>query len=260
LRTLWHTRQVIAQLGRRQVVSRHRGSMLGVLWTVLNPLLLLVVYTLFFTVFRPVASAVNDRVAFVLSLFTGMIVFGVFSETVSKAATTITGNPNYVKKVVFPLETLPAADLWASLVHAAVNVGVLLAATVTLRGSVPWTALLLPITLPPLLLLTLGIAWIVASLGVYVRDVGTSIGVVLTALMFLTPVFYSVDDVPSEPARAALRLNPLTDIVETTRSVLLRGDLPDWGRLAFAYVLAALIAQIGWAWFRATKRGFADVL
>lgn len=260
LRTLWRERHVIGQLGRRQVLSRHRGSMLGVVWTVLNPLLLLAVYTLFFTVLIPVADSKTDRVDLVLNIFAGMIVFGVFSETVGKAAFSITGNPNFVKKVVFPLEALPAADLWAAFVHAAINLGVLVAATLCLQGALPWTLLWLPVTLPPLILLTLGAAWIVASLGVYVRDVATSISVVLTALMFLTPVFYRMRNVTDAQARALLRLNPLTDIVETTRAIVLAGEAPDWTGLAVSYALAALVAQLGWTWFRATKRGFADVL
>lgn len=260
LRTLWGQRFVIAQLGRRQVAARHRGALLGVAWTVLNPLLLLGVYTVFFTVLNPVAGAAADRVEFVLRIFTGMIVFGVFSETVAKASGAITGNPNYVKKVVFPLETLPAADLWASVVGATINFGVLLGASLALRGSVPWTFMLLPLTLAPLLVLTLGVAWLVASLGVYVRDVGTSIGVALTALMFLTPVFYTLEHIQQEHMRMLLRLNPLVDIVEATRAVLLRGELPDWGAWGLSWLMALIVAQVGWVWFRATRRGFADVL
>lgn len=259
-RTLWGQRFVIAQLGRRQVAARHRGALLGVAWTVLNPLLLLAVYTLFFTVLNPVAGAASDRVEFVLRIFTGMIVFGVFSETVAKAASTITGNPNYVKKVVFPLETLPAADLWASVVNAAINLLVLIVAALVLRGSVPWTAVLVPVTMLPLLVLTLGVAWLVASLGVYVRDVGTSIGVALTALMFLTPVFYPLENIQQEHMRAMLRLNPLVDLVEASRAVLLRGEFPDWGAFGMSWLVAVIVAQVGWVWFRATRRGFADVL
>jgi lipopolysaccharide transport system permease protein len=253
-RALWRHRHLVAELGRRQVVARHRGSYLGLLWTVVQPLLLLAVYTLVFTVLMPV-SVPEGRFAFVLRLFCGLVVFSVFSDTVLRAPAAVTGNPSYVKKVVFPLEVLPTADLWANTVVLALNLSVLL----LVSGSLHWTLVLFPLVLPPLLLVTLGCSWLVASLGVYVRDVAVSVGVLMTALFFLTPIVYRLDDVPAQ-WRFLMELNPLAVLVDAARATLLEGHPPHWRALAMAWALALVVAQAGFAWFRATRRGFADVL
>jgi lipopolysaccharide transport system permease protein len=258
-RTLWRHRQLVARLGRRQVQARHRGSFLGFLWTLLNPLLLLAVYTLVFTVLMPVDPGPEGRLDFVLRLFCGIVVFSVFSETVQRAAAVIPAHANYVKKVVFPLEVLPAADLWASAALAGVNAAVLLVVVTVTKGAFPWTAVLFPLVVPPLLLVTLGVSWFVASLGVYVRDIASSIGVLMTMLFFLTPVCYRSEAVPPE-WRWLVTFNPLAVLVDAARATLVATEPPDWRALGVAWLLAAAVAQAGFAWFRATKRGFADVL
>ncbi|GAB4136325.1 MAG: ABC transporter permease [Planctomycetota bacterium] len=257
--SLWANRHVIAQLGRRNVQIRHRGSFLGVLWTLLNPLLLLGVYTLVFTVFLPVAADGPARAEFVLRVFGGIVVFGVFSETVNRAATVVAAHPSFVKKVVFPLEALVVADLFASAVLGAVNLGVLFLAVAALEGTVHWTWILVPLIAPALLLLTLGAGWIVAALGVYIKDVGAAIGVVMTILFFVTPIFYRLDDV-GEPMRTLLGLNPLAAIVESFRASIVLGRPPDALRLLLVTAASLVAAQLGFALFRAAKRGFADVL
>lgn len=257
-RTLWRNRHVIAQLGQRQVQARHRGSYLGMLWTLVNPLLLLAVYTLVFTVLLPVGVEPERRLDFVLNVFCGLVVFGVFSETVQRAPTAVVSNTNYVKKVVFPLEALVVADLWASAVAGALNLTVLMAALLV-AGGWHWTVLWFPLVVPPLLLFTLGVSWLVAALGVYIRDLAVSIGVVVTVLFFLTPVIYRAEDVPVR-WQWLLHLNPMAVFVDAARGTLLAGRAPDAVTLGVAYVVAWLVAQLGFAWFRATKRGFADVL
>jgi len=258
-RALWASRHVIAELGRRQVRVRHRGSFLGVLWTLVHPLLLLGVYTLVFTVLLPYGVEPGRRAAFVLELFCGLVVFGVFAETVQRAPTAVWSNPNFVKKAVFPLEALPVADLWASAFAGAVNFLVLMAASWFVAGPWPASALWLPAFVPPLLLATAGVAWIVAALGVYVRDLAVSIGVLVTALFFLTPIVYRLDQVPAT-WRPLLELNPLAGLVDGVRTVLFAGSPPDPGGLALAWLLAALLAHVGLVAFRAARRGFADVL
>lgn len=257
-RSLWRNRHVAAHVARRQVQSRHRGSHLGVLWTVVHPLLLLGVYTLVFTELLPVGVEPGQRLDFVLRVFCGLVLFGVFAETVQRAPTAIVGHANYVKKCVFPLEALPVADLWASAWCGALNVGVL-TAVVALAGAISWTALLFPLVLPPLLLLTLGLAWLLAALGVYVRDLSVSIGVLVTVAFFLTPIVYRAQDVPTR-WQWLMECNPMAVVVETGRATLLGGTAPDWTALLVAYLLAFGVAQLGFAWFQATKRGFADVL
>lgn len=256
---VWRHRHVIAHLGRRQVQVRHRGSYLGWTWTLLHPLLLLGVYTLVFTVLLPVGGGPGQRLDFALRVFCGLVVFGVFSETVQRAPLSVVGHPNYVKKMVFPLEALPLADLWASSVCGALNLLVLLVAVLGVHGTLPATALLFPLVVPPLLLLSAGAAWLLASLGVFVRDLGASIGVLVTMLFFLTPVIYRLEDVPQRWQWLAAA-NPMAGLVEAARATLLEGRAPAWGPLAMASVVAVVVAHLGFAWFRATKRGFADVV
>lgn len=259
-RTLWRQRHVIAQLGRRQIQARHRGSFLGVLWTLLNPLLLLAVYTLVFTELLPVApDASGNRVPFVLRMFCGIVVMGIFSETVQRAAGVVVANANFVKKVVFPLVTLPAADLYACAVLGAMNLVVVLLAVLVFQGTLHWTIVFFPLVALPLLLLTLGAAWLVAALGVYVRDIAVSIGLFLTVLFLLTPIFYRVETVRAD-LQWLLRLNPMATVVDATEAVLVLGQAPPWASLGLTILVSAAVAQAGFAAFQACKRGFADVL
>lgn len=260
LETLWAHRQVIRQLGARQVQSRHRGSVLGMAWTLLNPLLLLAVYTLIFSVvLRVGGQSAAERVEFAVMMFTGMVLFSVFSDTLSRAPLAISSRPNYVKKVVFPLEALPASELYASLVLGAASLVVLLVAIAIVQGGFAVTALAFPLVLPPLVLLTLGASWLVSALSVFVRDIATSIGVVVTMLFFLTPVFWQVPDWPPE-LQTYVWLNPLAVLVEAARDCLLRDLWPDPLRMTLVYVASFAVAMLGFAWFRHSKRGFADVL
>ncbi len=256
---LWRHRHVVRELGRRQVHARHRGSYLGLAWTVLHPLLLLAVYTLVFTVWLPIAPGPDGRLGFVLQVFCGLVLFGLFAETVQRAPLAVVANPNYVRKAVFPLEVLPLADLWASTVLGALNLAVLMLAVLVVQGGWSASVLWFPLVLPPLLAFTAGIGWFLAALGVYVRDLAASIGVLVTALFFLTPVLYRLDQVP-DAWRWIVQLNPLATILDAARRTLLDGLAPSWPALAIAWVVALATAQLGFAWFRATKRGFADVV
>ena len=140
-----------------------------------------------------------------------------------------------MKKVVFPLECLPWVPLGAALFHAAASLLVLLIANVVFRASLPWTIALLPFVLAPVVLLSMGLAWLLASLGVYVRDVGQAVGVLTTVLLFLSPVFYPGTALP-ESLRGILLLNPLAIVIEQTRTVLIGGEPPSWAALAWCYV------------------------
>ncbi len=260
LETLWAHRQVIRQLGARQVQSRHRGSVLGMAWTLLNPLLLLGVYTLIFVgVLEHGGETTADRIEFAVMMFTGMVLFSVFSDTISRAPLAISSRPNYVKKVVFPLEALVASELYASIVLGSASLLVLLVAIAVVHGGFAVTAIAFPLVLPPLVLLTLGASWLISALSVFVRDIATSIGVVVTMLFFLTPVFWQV---PEDPTGVQLLvwLNPMAVLVEAARDCLLRDLWPSPLRLSLVYVVSVAIAIIGFAWFRHSKRGFADVL
>jgi lipopolysaccharide transport system permease protein len=261
-KSMWRNRQLIAQMTKREVVGRYKGSAVGLAWSFFNPVFMLVVYTFVFSeIFKSRWAGVQEesKTQFAVILFVGMIVLSLFSEVLNRAPGLILSNANYVKKVIFPIEILPVIAMGAALFHSLVSLVVLLAAFALFNGYLPWTAILIPVVLFPLVVLTLGIAWMLASLGVFLRDVGQFIGIVTTVLMFLSPVFYPVSAVP-ESARALILANPLTFIIEQARDVLIWGRLPNWEGLGVYTLFAIAIAWAGYAWFQKTRKGFADVL
>lgn len=259
--SLWRNRGLTMALTKREVVGRYRGSFMGILWSFFNPVFMLAVYTFVFSVvFRARWSGGSEsRTEFALVLFAGMIVFNLFSECVNRAPGLIIANANYVKKVVFPLEILPFVSLGAAAFHLLVSVVVWLIFYIIFFGAPHPTVALLPIVLLPLVLFTMGLSWMLASLGVYLRDVGQIVGVLTTALLFLSPVFYPVTALPAE-YQPLLHFNPLTPVIEYTRAVLVWGKLPDFGLFGLAMAGGAAVAWIGFAWFQKTRKGFADVL
>jgi lipopolysaccharide transport system permease protein len=267
-------RDLVRQFTVREILGRYRGSQLGVAWSFLTPLLMLVVYTVVFgAIFQrtwsPPAgapahpapgSAWAAHLEFALTVFCGLLVFNVFSECVSKAPNLVVHQPNYVKKVVFPLEILPVAALGSSLAHAGVGLGLLLAGLAVLQPASFSPAMLwFPLALAPLAMLCLGLGWILASLGVFVRDIEHPVGVAVTMLFFLSAIFYSPHDMP-ESLRWLVWGNPIALVIEDARRTLLWGRPPDWPRLAASGAASALVMQLGFAWFMKSRRWFADVL
>jgi lipopolysaccharide transport system permease protein len=259
--SLWRNQDLIKTLIKREVIGRYRGSVLGILWSFFNPVFMLTVYTFVFSVvFKARWSGGGDsKTEFALILFAGLMVFNLFAECVNRAPGLILSNVNYVKKVVFPLEILPVVSFGAASFHTAVSFGVWLLFFLLFFGLPPITALLLPIVILPLALLTLGLSWILASLGVYLRDVGQFIGIATTALLFLSPIFYPVSVLP-EKYQTLLLLNPLTPVIEQVRDILIWGKTPDWLFFGGGFAASAVIAWLGFAWFQKTRKGFADVL
>lgn len=259
--SLWKNRGLLRALVAREVVGRYRGSVLGILWSFFNPVFMLLVYTFVFSVvFKARWQSHSDsRSEFAFVLFAGLIVFNLFAECVNRAPSLVLSNANYVKKVVFPLEILPWVSLGSSLFHGFASLLVWLVAYWIFFGTPPSTVLLFPLVLVPVVLLVMGLSWMLASLGVFLRDVSQVIGMFTMAMMFLAPVFYPVTALPQE-FRALLYWNPLTPAIESTRSVLYWGHLPDFGQLLMYTVFSAVVAWGGFAWFQKTRKGFADVL
>lgn len=259
----WRERRLIGQLVRREVLGRYRGSFMGVAWSFLSPILMLVVYTFVFSVvFQakwPGMMDAGGKTRFALLLFVGVIAHGLVAEAITKAPALVVGNANYVKKVVFPLETLGWSLVGAAAFHAGVSLLILLAAKWVLEGWVPLTACWLPVVLLPLGFLALGAAWLFAALGVFIRDIAQLTGVFATVLMFLSPVFYPLAALP-EQYRGWVELNPLTIAIEQSRAVLFAGTAPDAMLLAWFYLGSLVFMALGYAWFQVTRRGFADVL
>lgn len=261
-RHLWSHRDLIAQFTRREIEGRYRGSFLGVLWSLAQPLFMLMVYTVVFgLVFRsrwPQART-GSLSEFALIVFCGLTAFGLFSECVNRAPGIIIGVPNYVKKVVFPLEILPVTVLGAALFHTLVSTGVLLAAQLLLLGTLSWKVILLPVVMLPAVFLSLGAMWLLSSLGVFVRDIGQAIGLLVQALFFFTPIFYALEAIPDQ-VRPLIALNPMTSVVENVRRVVLWDQRPDLSDLGLWLLITGCFMMVGYAWFMKTKKAFADVL
>jgi len=260
-KSLWRNRLLIWQMTQRDIAARYRGSVIGLAWSFINPLLMLLVYTFVFSVVFNARWGVEEesRSDFAILLFAGMIVFGLFAEMINRAPGQIVSNANYVKKVVFPLEILSWVSLGSVLFHSLVSLAVLLMAQLLINLSLPWTVILFPLVLLPLIFASLGGAWFLAALGVYVRDIGQITAVFTTVLMFMSAVFYPISALP-ESYQAWLRLNPLVLIITESRKVLILGSLPDWSWLGISLLMGLTIAFAGFWWFQKTRKGFADVL
>lgn len=257
---------MLFSLIRREVAGRYRGSTFGLLWSLLTPLFMLAVYTFVFGVVMKAkwtvpnqTGAEHSTAEFGVILFSGLIVFQFFSEVVGGAPGLVVGNRNYVKKIVFPIHILPVVSAGAALFHAAVSLLVLLVFAWFVFGGVPWTVVLAPVVFAPLVVLTLGLAWLLAAIGVYFRDIGLIVSPLLTAMLFLSPVLFPRAAMP-EGLRPYLSLNPLAVPVEAFRDVTLFGVMPDWTALAYYSLVALLVAWLGERFFQLTRRGFADVL
>lgn len=256
-------RHLIWQLAKRDIASRYRGSVLGLVWSFVQPLMMLTVYTYVFGVILKVrwGDRLSDdsEVAFAVILFSGLLVHGFFTECFTRAPLLILQNTNFVKKVIFPLEVLPYTLLLSALFHAAVSLLVLLCAHIALDKTLSVTVLLLPVVLAPLVVLTIGLTWLLASLGVFLRDIGQVTAVLSTVLLFISPIFFPIEKMP-ELVRGLVYLNPLSVIVDAVRAVTLYDEMPNWQALGIYTVVAVLVAQFGFWWFQRTRKGFADVL
>lgn len=258
--TLWRHRELIRQLVRQDVVGRYRGSVLGVFWSFAHPLFMLAVYTIVFgQFFQAKWGGAGSTWEFALVLFSGLIIFNVFADCVTRAPTLITNNPNFVKKVIFPLEILPIVAAGSALFHASVSFLAWLCFYVVLKGIPPVTMFYLPLILLVFLPILLGFGWLLAAAAVFLKDVNQAIGLFTQALLFMSPVFYAIEIVP-ESVRPFMQLNPLTIIIEQSRTVMLAGSPPDFGLLAIYFAVSLCVAWVGLAFFQRLRSVFADVV
>lgn len=259
--SLWRNRSLIVASVKREVLGRYRGSAIGILWAFFTPLFMLSVYTVVFSVVFQArwGGGTGSKTEFALVLFAGLMMFTLFAECINRAPSLILSNVNYVKKVVFPLEILPVVALLSAMFHMLISLGVWFLAYGLFFGVPHAKGLLLPLIVMPFVMFIMGLGWALASLGVYLRDVSQIIGVITSVLMFLSPIFYPVSALP-ESYQHLLYLNPLTLVVEMTRDVLFWGKTPDLVALCIYWLVTAVIAWLGFAWFQKTRKGFADVL
>lgn len=261
VRNLWRHRELIKQFTKREVVGRYRGSYLGIMWSFITPLLMLAVYTFVFSVIfnSRWGTDTSNKTEYALILFCGLTTFNLFAECINRAPGLVLSNANYVKKVVFPLEILVVVAVGSALVNALISLTILVAGLAILSGVVNWTLIFLPLVLLPLLLFTLGLGWFLASLGVYLRDVGQIISVLTQALMFLSPILYPITAIPEE-LRPIYHFNPLGYVAEDMRRIMLWGQMPDWNWLITGILIGSFVAILGHVWFQKTRKGFNDVL
>lgn len=261
-KSIFRNRELIGQFALRELVTKYKGSYLGFIWSFITPLMMLMIYTYVFSVIFKAKwdfAATGSKQEFAITLFCGMLVYGIFSECITKSSGLIVNNPNYVKKVVFPLEILPISLLGSSLINFFIGIIILLLGKAIFLHNLSWTVFYLPIVILPLLFFTVGLTYIFSSLGVFLRDIDYSINIGVQALYFLTPIFYPVSAVPME-IRPLLYANPLTGFVENARKAVVWGSEPDWNIWVIHLVVSVLVLQIGYWWFMKTRKGFADVL
>lgn len=253
-------RELLGQLIKRDVLGRYRGSMLGLLWSFLNPFFMLAAYTLVFGVFLGAKWAgTSNTLEFSVVLYVGLILFSFLAECINRAPTLVTAQPNYVKKIMFPLELLPWATVGAALFHALIGVMVWCAFHFAVFGSLRASVPMVLFVFIPLTLIALGVTYLVAAAGVYLRDIAQVTTIVVPMIMFLSPIFYSVATIPPG-YRFLLEWNPLTFLIESARGVMLAGSPLDWPALGRTTAGSVLFAWLGFAWFQHAREGFADVM
>ena len=258
--TLWRHRSLVLELIKREFSGRYRGSFGGILWSFIQPLFLLAVYTIAFGIILKARWGFSGSTAdYALMLFAGLIIFNAFSECLSKSTTLVTSNPNFVKKVVFPLELLPVITVATVLIHALIGIAVWLLGYALLFGIPKTTAILFPLILVCFIPVLLGLGWLLSALGVIVRDISQLTGMLSHTLLFLTPIFYSIEAAPPL-LQNLLMLNPLTFVVEQFRLVLFYGQMPALKGLASYFVLASLFAWVSLVLFRRLRPTFADMV
>jgi lipopolysaccharide transport system permease protein len=251
---------LIYSFARRDLVGRYKGSALGIAWAVLTPVVMIAIFTFIFAgIFGARFGASDSHWDYALYLFCGLLPWSMFQESVQQSANTIVAHANLVKRVVFPLETLPAAQAFAALGNQLFATVALLIAIAVIRQNLQLTALWLPLLLIPQLLFALGAAWLIASLGVFLRDIAQGITLLLMAWMYLTPIIYPESIVPPR-FRWFIGVNPFTPLVRSYRNIFLDGLAPDWRGLAYFTGVALVVFVFGYWWFARTRKNFADVI
>lgn len=261
IRNYWHNKMLIKQLVKREIYGKFQGTYLGFIWVALEPLLMLVVYTFVFRVIfnRQWSSENESTLEFSTILFSGLLIFNFFRETVNSAPRLILKNANYVKKVVFPLEVLPLVSVLTGLYHLCVSVIILMVINIAVYDHINVAFLYGPIILLPYIITVFGISLFLASTGVFLRDIAQIIGMVVMTTLFLSAIFYPIESVP-EKYQIWFYFNPVAFTVDQFRRAIVWGHAPEWSWLALYYPVSIVVSWFGLLWFQKTRKGFADVL
>lgn len=257
---LWQQRHLLGLMVRRDCIGRYKGSLLGLLWPLINPLGHLLLYTFLFSIVLKVKFGASGSTSnFALYLMAGLLPWGAFAEALARSSTVILEHPNLVKRVVFPLQILPLVTVLSALVTEAIAFLILLAGVLLYNHGLPPSLVFLPLIITSQILLTAGISWFVASLSVYIRDIRHLMALGLSAWMYGTPIVYPATALP-EKIQFILWLNPMAGIVMDYRRVVLEGLAPDWQHYGVYTAVALVVCIIGFSFFEATKKSFADVM
>ena len=249
-------------MSRRDIASRYKGSVIGLGWSFFNPLLMLAVYTFVFSIVFKARWGIQGgetRLDFALLLFAGLIIHALLSDVLIRSSDLIIQNTNYVKKVVFPLESLSVIAMGTAIFHACVSCIILLVATFFVRQGLNWTVFLIPVVIFPFIMLTIGLSWIISSLGTFLRDIGQTVSILTLVMLFLAPIFYPISAIP-EVYHKFILANPLTFIIQQFRAIVIFGQQPDWIGLGLYWICGFVIFCLGYVFFQKCRGGFADVL
>ncbi len=257
----WRKRMLISQLVTREIKGKFQGTYLDSVWIVLEPLLMLSVYTFVFRViFHRHWHSENETILeFGIILFSGLLVFNLFRDTINNSPRLILKNVNYVKKVIFPLEVLPVVSLLSGLYHLGISLVILGVLYFFVYGYVHIEVLYIPFIMMPFILIIFGFSMFLASIGVFLRDIAQIIGMLVMATLFLSAVFYPIDSVP-EQYRFLFYLNPVAFTIEQFRGAVILGRTPEWLWFAYYYPVSMIVSWLGVIWFQKTRQGFSDVL
>jgi lipopolysaccharide transport system permease protein len=261
LERAWHFRELIRAVVRRELTVRFRGSMLGWLWAIFGPLIMLTVYTIIFSnaVGLPASAASRGVFSYAQSIFAGLIFFNLFSELAYRAPMLLHEHTTFIKKSIFPSETLAWTATIRAIVYAAISFGVLLTFQLLLTHWLPPTFLLLPFVFVPFFMFLLGVTWFLMALGSFTRDVTHLMASIIPVMMFATPIFYSVSDVPQH-LQLLFKLNIVGDYIQMMRDLLLFGRLPDLLVYAGTVLASLLIFAFSYRFFMRYKAVFVDVI
>ncbi|HEY8204115.1 MAG TPA: ABC transporter permease [Pyrinomonadaceae bacterium] len=262
-RPLWELPRrldLILSLSRRELTARYKGSALGIIWAVLTPIVMIAIFTIIFAgIFKAKFTASDSQWDYALYLFCGLLPWNAFQESLSLSSNAVVNRANLVKRVVFPLETLPVAQTLAAIANQMFGTIALLLGIILIRHELHATLFYLPVLLIPQFIATVGGAWLLASLGVFIRDIVQGTNLVLLAWMYLTPIIYPETIVP-EPYRRIINLNPFSPLIRSYRRIILDGAAPDWSGLAYFAAFAVAAFMFGYWWFARTRKNFADVV
>ena len=261
-KVIWGYRSLIYQLTKRDFIQRYKGSCLGLVWTLITPILFLLIYMFVFNVVMKARWGISPNegpMEFALGLFCGLILWGIFSETSTSAPNLILSNPSYVTKTVFPLEILPVIIVGSGLIRAAISLAILFAGILLFGNGISWTLIILIIPFIGMVLFSLGTVWFLSALGVFMRDVSHIVSVMVTLLFFLTPIVYPASRVPGK-LRFVIYANPFTHLVEGARAVTIWGKMPEWPWLMLSIAISVVVFQVGYVFFIKSKSAFADVM